>query len=151
MSFHTNRTLTPLVLCVAMIAALGWVSAAWGQPPAEDSTITVAPAEVVVKITSVDWIYKPTSAQMNGFLPSSVTRRNGHRTGDVVLKCRIHADTTVSECGVVDETNPEHPFGDAAVRASKMFRINPRTANGTPLDNNWVLVPLSFDVTVAGF
>ncbi len=118
-------------------------------PPVADAHSTVVSGlDVAVTITSADWIHKPSSDIMNEFLPKSVTTKPGHRAGEVVLKCKLHPDATVSNCAVIDQTNPKVPFGEAAVRASSMFRIRPRAANGTATDENWVLIPVSFDVTV---
>jgi TonB family protein len=109
---------------------------------------TVSTVELALTITSADWIYKPSSDIMNTFLPRNVKTEPGHRAGEVVLKCKLHPDATVSNCTVIDQTNPAVPFGEAAVRASSMFRIRPRAANGTATDENWVLIPVSYDVTV---
>jgi TonB family protein len=99
-------------------------------------------------LASRDRIHKPSPSTMNAFLPKSMTKKPGHQAGEVVLKCKLHPDGTVSDCAVVDQTNPAAPFGEAALKASTLFRIKPRMANGTATDANWVLIPVSFDFDV---
>ncbi len=118
-------------------------------PPTADAHSTVVSGlDVAIQITSADWIHKPSPSTMNAFLPESVTKKPGHRAGEVVLKCKLHPDGTVSNCAVIDETNPAVPFGEAALKASTLFRIKPRAANGIATDENWVLIPVSFDFDV---
>jgi protein TonB len=76
--------------------------------------------------------YYPPNAQAQG------------RTGSVVMKCRVTQEGTVDECVVVSEDPPGYGFGEAALKMSCLFKMKPKTVNGSPVGGAEVTIPLKF-------
>ncbi len=100
-------------------------------------------------IDPADWIHKPKPFQMLAFLPRKFIKPG--ITGKVVLKCKVLANASVSDCSVVSDieppgTEPAGVLGDAALKSAGMFKIRPRMVNGTLSDYAWVLIPVSFNL-----
>jgi TonB family protein len=105
-------------------------------PPSDTdpSDTTVSGVDVPAMIQAADWIYFPSHFP----LPKIA--------GKVVLKCKVLPTTSVSDCSVVSDTGPpSRVLGEAALRASALFKIRPRMVGGTLSDNAWVLIPISFN------
>ena len=64
--------------------------------------------------------------------------------GRVVLNCSVTARGTLENCSVVEESPGDQDFGSAALRMSRLFRMRPRTADGSPVEGGTVRIPISF-------
>lgn len=134
------------ILC----ATIGGAARAAQVPP--DVTApptTVAGLDVPAMIQPADWIYKPRPFAIFAFLPHKFIKLG--IAGQVVLKCKVLPTSAVSDCSVVSDieppgTEPAGVLGDAALKASALFKIRPRTVNGTLSDYAWVLIPISINL-----
>ena len=63
--------------------------------------------------------------------------------GKVVLDCAITSERKLEECTVVSETPVDYGFGDAALRMSKILRMDP---NGPLVIKGRATIPISFKV-----
>lgn len=91
-------------------------------------------------ITRPDWLVRPTPQQMASFFPRGAKAR----TARVTLTCTVSIDTTVRDCRVRDETPAGQGFGEAALKASKLFRMSPKTVDGQPEDGGVINAGLVF-------
>lgn len=91
-------------------------------------------------ITRPDWLVRPTPQQLAGFFPRGAKTTSGR----VSLSCTVLSDTTVSNCHVTEETPEGQGFGEAALKASKTFRMSPQTVDGEPTDRGSVSTVLNF-------
>jgi TonB family protein len=133
----------------AAVLAMGLIVGATAQaaqvPPDQGSTDTsVSGVDVATMIQPADWISMPRSFALFAFLPSKVQKSG--ITGKVVLKCRVLSTASVSDCTVISDTNPDGILGEAALKASGLFKIKPRAVNGTLSDKAWVLIPISYNL-----
>jgi TonB family protein len=133
----------------AAIAALCGTAGAPAQatqvlPDGDMPATNVSGVDVPTTIQAADWIYMPRPFQIFAFLPHRIQRRG--IMGNVVLKCRVLPTAAVSDCSVLSDTNPEGILGDAALKSSTLFKIKPRTVNGTLSENAWVRIPMSFNL-----
>lgn len=111
------------------------------SPPAT----AVSGVDATGMIDAADWITKPGAFKLFSFLPKRFTKPGIQ--GKVVLKCRILPNASATDCSVVSDTGPDGVLGEAALKASKLFQIKPRTVNGTPSDSAWVLIPIDYNLS----
>ena len=98
---------------------------------------TIQPLRV---ITMPNWLVMPTPQELAAFFPRGARAQ----TARVTLTCTVSLDTTVRDCRVKEETPAGQGFGEAALKASKLFRISPRTVDGEPEDGGVVEAALDF-------
>jgi protein TonB len=91
------------------------------------------------------WARTMAPDELSRFHPAEAWRRN--RAGQVVLVCQVGLDQRVRNCSVQRETPGGWGFGEAALAASRRFRVRPRVVDGAPVDGGWVFIPLRFDVS----
>lgn len=65
--------------------------------------------------------------------------------GTVLLRCHVLRTKRVSKCRVTEESPPGYGFGDAALAASRDFRMNPPLRDGIPYEEAWIEVPVAFN------
>lgn len=118
----------------APVASTPTVETPEPQPPA---TPTV--------IDSPSWVSRPTAAQLLNAYPR---RALGNEVaGSATLRCVVSASGAMASCSVASESPGGYGFGDAAMRLTPYFRINPRTVDGAPVDGAVVRIPLRFGLT----
>lgn len=82
----------------------------------------------------------PTMAQVRANHPANARNRYGRAE----LSCRIRLDTRLEACRVVSETPPGLGFGQAGLAVSGIFRFQPPTENGRPVEGQQVTVGVDF-------
>lgn len=82
----------------------------------------------------------PTMAQVRANHPPNARSRYGRAE----LSCRIRLDTRLEACRVVSETPPGLGFGQAGLAVSGVFRFQPPTENGRPVEGQQVTVGVDF-------
>ena len=82
----------------------------------------------------------PTMAQVRASHPRNARSRYGR----VELSCRIRLDTRLEACRVVSEAPPGLGFGAAGLTVSNLFRFQPPTENGRPVEGQQVTVGVDF-------
>jgi TonB family protein len=115
-----------------------------GQP---SGTLRTEPKSALPPVVQpADLISKPTAAQMEDLLPRQAIASG--LQGQVVLQCKVLSTGFLSACTVAAQSQPSPVLGATAIRASALFRINPRAVKGEPADESLILIPIKFDVKV---
>jgi len=91
-------------------------------------------------ITQPDWSRKPDAEALSRYYPERASRMSIE--GTATISCTVNARGTLDNCSVVSETPPEAGFGDATLKASKLFKMKPLSKDGAPVDGGTVRIPL---------
>lgn len=102
----------------------------------------VGPAPPAV-IRNPSWLRKPSADQMDRVYPRRA--REDGIGGSALLHCTVTVSGDLTGCSVRSESPAGAGFGDAAVKLSRHFRMNPRTVDGTPVGGAQVDIPLRFE------
>ena len=62
--------------------------------------------------------------------------------GRVVLSCIVGLDGVLSDCVVAEETPRGKGFGEASLKAARVFRLNYRTTDGQTIEGARVKIPI---------
>lgn len=95
----------------------------------EPVTREVPPPPPPSVITNPSWSRRPNGADYARFYPPRALEREIE--GAVSLDCTVDAEGRLT-CTVRSEEPANMGFGEAAVRISRQFRMNPQTVNGQP-------------------
>lgn len=82
----------------------------------------------------------PTLGQIRAYHPPNARSRYGRAE----LSCVIRLDSRLDDCRIVDETPPGLGFGAAGLQVSGIFRFQPPTENGRPVEGQRVTVGVDF-------
>ncbi len=91
-------------------------------------------------ITNPDWSRRPSGEDLARYYPERAQRLE--REGRATISCTVKANGTLEGCSVVSEDPPDMGFGDATLRASRLFKMRPQTRDGQPVDGGTVRIPL---------
>lgn len=103
------------------------------DPPAISPDLT----RPITVVTNPDWIRPP---ELKRFFPRNATSSSGR----VRLHCDVAVNTTVKNCQIIDENPAGQGFGEAALKASKAFRLSPKKVNGEPQEGGTMTTALNF-------
>ena len=78
-----------------------------------------APAAATTRPAFPEWLDQPSFADLDRLRPSAA----GGRAGVATVRCRVQDDGTLIECVSVSETPLGSRYGQAAVRASALYRM----------------------------
>lgn len=112
---------------------------------AETAPTAFPPAEQLegAVISNPQWIERPRGADLVELYPARAVRAG--REGRVVLDCIVRADGRV-QCSVESEDPPGFGFGEASLRASRLFRMSPQLEDGKPSEGGRVRVPITWQL-----
>lgn len=66
--------------------------------------------------------------------------------GNVVLKCTHNEKGVLSACVVLEQSPRDLPFGAAALRMSRVFKLKPTLSDGSPLQPGEITFPVPFRI-----
>lgn len=89
------------------------------------------------------WIEQPTPTQMRLHTPYEAVRDGV--SGTVVLMCQVNHEHRARRCRIEREAPAAYGFGHAALRLSRLFRIQPFMRNGEPQYDAWIRIPVLFE------
>jgi protein TonB len=93
------------------------------------------------------WVSRPSAAEMARFYPARAIDEN--LAGQAVLSCPVTAAGRLIGCRIVSETPTGAGFGEAAVKLSAFFKMNPRTEDDQPVDGGTIQIPILFRLQAA--
>lgn len=86
------------------------------------------------------WIRRPTPEEVKKAFP----RGAQSDTGRVRIGCDIAIDTRVKNCVIYQETPAGQGFGEAALKLSKSFRLQPNMIKGKPSEGGFMGLVIGF-------
>jgi len=105
-------------------------------PPKLEAPPTPTPIPVAVDpppappspiLSGVTWLQQPNGDDYVRFFPPRALERG--QSGSATVDCLVGADGRLS-CTVLSEDPPGWGFGDSSLRAARLFRVAPQTADG---------------------
>lgn len=118
------------IICAAVAAVLAGASPAAAE---ESRDYVIRPV----------WTRTPTALDMRRYYPV----RAGQAEGHVRLDCQITAKGAFSNCVVQAETPQNVDFGAASLKLSRLFRMKPEDAEGKPVADRWLSLPIDWRPT----
>ncbi len=91
-------------------------------------------------IVNPEWSRRPNAEDLARYYPEEAQRQE--REGRATINCTVKANGTLEGCTIVSEDPPGLGFGDATLRASRLFKARPQTREGQPVDGGTVRIPL---------
>ena len=102
------------------------------------------PLELVVRedalITEPDWLRRPSVPDLARHFPARAAEQR--ISGQAEIECRVDRRGRVDDCIVLSESPEGEGFGAATVAIAQYFLMTPRQADGQPLDEGLVAIPI---------
>lgn len=95
---------------------------------------------IALVLNKANWVWKPSDDALRRFIPPKAIAE--HKSGKAIIACRVQLSKRVHDCRVVAESAAGLGYGDAAIAASRIFRVHPPRRNGKPVDEAWVGIPI---------
>jgi TonB family protein len=92
--------------------------------------------------TSPEWARRPSAEDMARYYPERAQRLE--QSGQATISCVVLATGDLSDCSIVSESPPDMGFGDATLRASRLFKMKPVTLLGQPVHGGRVRIPVTW-------
>jgi TonB family protein len=110
---------------------------AQATPPA-----AVAPATPSV-VTQPEWLQLPNAADLEKYYPVEAAKNRVE--GRSTIRCHVNAEGRLNDCEVESEEPVGAGFGASAVKlAVDLFKMAPKTKNGSPVAGGIVRIPIRF-------
>jgi hypothetical protein len=90
----------------------------------------------------LDWLRRPNGSEMARYYPEKGTRTETPGRG--IIDCDVTAGGLLANCRVVEEWPIGYGFGDAALKLSHSFRIDPKTVDVNDPNLNRVVIPIVY-------
>jgi protein TonB len=98
----------------------------------------------IPRITNPDWTSRPNGDDLANYYPDRAQRMN--QNGHASMTCTVTATGSLSGCSVSAEDPPDFGFGAAALKMAHLFKMRPKTEDGSPVGGAVVTVPIRFEV-----
>jgi protein TonB len=108
-------------------------------PPVQSPPAPPRPSQ----ISNPDWLRQPNGDDLVQFFPPQALEQG--TSGRTVMDCVVRADGTLTDCTVTSETPSGRGFGRAALQASRLFKMRPKTVDGAPVEGAHVTVPMRWN------
>ncbi|OJU13760.1 MAG: hypothetical protein BGN86_15405 [Caulobacterales bacterium 68-7] len=95
------------------------------------------------RLTDVKWVQTLSEAGANQLYPQ-VAKGEGVSAGMGQVDCVATADGSLADCGVAKEEPAGKGFGQAALEAAKLMKMNPWTHTGDPVEGRQISIPIRF-------
>lgn len=92
-------------------------------------------------LSRTQWIRQPEFDPKEKLFPREAAKA-GLKTGSATVDCAIAANGDLTQCAVVNESQPGMGFGDMAKRIAMGFATNPWTDDGVPAEGAHVKLPI---------
>jgi len=102
------------------------------------------PTAIILTSANVEWLERPDSARISLLYPVQAFRQG--LSGQAILDCIVDAEGRLA-CLILSEEPAGQGFGEAAIRASRLFRMAPETRDGRRTAGGRVRIPIRFDFT----
>ncbi|PZO51419.1 MAG: hypothetical protein DCF16_11495 [Alphaproteobacteria bacterium] len=112
-------------------------------PVAIDPSLPPPTANILMN-ANVEWLERPDSARISLLYPAEAFRQG--LSGQAVLDCIVNAGGQLA-CLILSEEPAGQGFGEAAIRASRFFRMAPQTRDGQRTAGGRVRIPIRFAFT----
>ena len=122
----------PALPAIAALLASLLGATASAQPPADEPPV----------LSNPEWISRPTPTQLSSVFPQRALRKKV--SGVTIIKCRVTATGTMTDCALQTERPADYGFGDAALKLAKYFVIKPHTRDGQPVAGATITIPVMF-------
>lgn len=91
------------------------------------------------------WELRPDEAAMAKLYPEKASR--AVQSGSAVLGCALDGQGLLQDCQVLREEPAGWGFGDAALKASRYFKMKPATPDGASVAGRRILLPIGWTAT----
>ena len=95
------------------------------------------------RLTDVKWVQTLSEAGANQLYPQ-IAKAEGVLAGMGQVDCVAAADGGLSDCAVASEEPAGKGFGQAALEAAKLMKMNPWTQTGDPVAGRQISIPIRF-------
>lgn len=132
-----TRTRATLAFMSGLALALPAASAPGAEPEADE-----APDPAKPRITNPDWLRKPSPGDVYANFPSKAVAKG--KSGYAIIKCSVTVEGLLTACVIRKEAPEGYGFGEAALRMSDRFKMQPKREDGRPISGALVTIPISF-------
>jgi len=111
------------------------------QPPQPD--VQPDPSEAKTRLlTNPQFDRQPSADDLAQYYPERANRLG--KTGTASIRCTVSSKGALVGCIVTGEDPAAFGFGDAALKLAKVFKLNPATADGVPVDGGVLSTRITF-------
>lgn len=114
--------------------------------PSETAEIAFSWSTGLQNVARPVWVERPSRSELDELAPAKA--KLAGLTGSANLVCAVDLELRPADCQVLDETPEGYGYGEAAIAASRYFRLAPRNGLGLPVLNSQLGTPRGVIVDV---
>ncbi|MBX7248954.1 MAG: TonB family protein [Caulobacteraceae bacterium] len=89
-----------------------------------------------------NWLHRPTSAEIDAAYPAGVGRMSEQPR--VTMTCTVGKEGRFAACEIESEQPAGYGFGRAAQQVAKLYRLDPWSREGEPLEDTSIRITITF-------